>query len=170
MEERPKMRIDGTTQIDGREIVQVSVPIWMYVPEKVMWNTNWIEASEIALDSVVAPTFAEIKAGGGWVHSERAKKSEKPRTTHSTGFAIELGEFRDEDGAERWVQRLATIGVPAYTEPRGKANGTTVLLLRGGPFRTRLDADAAIAKIRAAGLGKQSADEAGVASRKNQPD
>jgi DedD protein len=47
---------------------------------------------------------------------------------------------------------LKAAGVPAYTEHRKQADGSTLTLLRAGPFADRAAASAAIAKVREAGL------------------
>jgi DedD protein len=47
---------------------------------------------------------------------------------------------------------LKAAGVPAYTERRKQADGSTLTLLRAGPFADRAAATAAIAKVREAGL------------------
>ncbi|MCP3712028.1 SPOR domain-containing protein [Paraburkholderia sp. CNPSo 3274] len=67
-------------------------------------------------------------------------------------FAVQLGAFSNGTTANNWVTKLKAAGVPAYTEQRKEADGTTRTLLRAGPFPDRASATAAIAKVRGAGL------------------
>lgn len=65
---------------------------------------------------------------------------------------MQLGAFSNGTTANNWVTKLKAAGVPAYTEQRKEADGTTRTLLRAGPFPDRASATAAIAKVRGAGL------------------
>lgn len=67
-------------------------------------------------------------------------------------FALQLGVFLDDASARTWAGKLKAAGVPAYTERRKQADGSSQTLLRAGPFPDRASASAAIAKLRAAGL------------------
>lgn len=67
-------------------------------------------------------------------------------------FAVGLGSFPDDATAQAWVDKLKAAGVPAYIETVTQDGGPTVTELRGGPFDSRADASAAIAKIRESGL------------------
>jgi DedD protein len=75
-----------------------------------------------------------------------------PASPPGSRFAVQLGAFADESNARNWASRLKAAGVPAYIEHRKQADGTTLTLLRAGPFADRAAATAAIAKVRAAGL------------------
>ncbi|MGF6572267.1 DedD protein [Paraburkholderia sp. GAS333] len=75
-----------------------------------------------------------------------------PASPPGSRFAVQLGAFADESNARNWASRLKAAGVPAYTEHRKQADGTTLTLLRAGPFADRAAATAAIQKVRAAGL------------------
>ena len=75
-----------------------------------------------------------------------------PASPAGSRFAVQLGAFADESNARNWAGKLKAAGVPAYTEHRKQADGTTLTLLRAGPFADRAAATAAIAKVRAAGL------------------
>ncbi|MDE1182064.1 SPOR domain-containing protein [Paraburkholderia sp.] len=78
--------------------------------------------------------------------------SGSPASPPGSRFAVQLGVFPDEANARTWATRLKAAGVPAYTEHRRSADGTTQTLLRAGPFADRAQAAAAIAKVREAGL------------------
>lgn len=75
-----------------------------------------------------------------------------PATPPGSRFAVQLGVFQDDASAHTWANKLKAAGVPAYTERRKQADGSTRTLLRAGPFADRAAASAAIAKVREAGL------------------
>ena len=75
-----------------------------------------------------------------------------PASPPGSRFAVQLGSFPDDASAKTWAGKLKAAGVPAYTERRKQADGSTRTLLRAGPFADRAAASAAIAKVREAGL------------------
>jgi DedD protein len=75
-----------------------------------------------------------------------------PASPPGSRFAVQLGAFANDANARSWAAKLKTAGVPAYTEHRKQADGSTLTLLRAGPFADRAAATAAIAKVREAGL------------------
>ncbi|CAB3801623.1 Cell division protein DedD [Paraburkholderia ultramafica] len=75
-----------------------------------------------------------------------------PASPPGSRFAVQLGAFANDANARNWATKLKAAGVPAYTEHRKQADGTTLTLLRAGPFADRAAATAAIAKVREAGL------------------
>ncbi|OLL27817.1 sporulation protein [Burkholderia sp. SRS-W-2-2016] len=75
-----------------------------------------------------------------------------PASPPGSRFAVQLGAFANEANARNWVTKLKAAGVPAYTEHRKQADGSTLTLLRAGPFADRAAATEAIAKVRGAGL------------------
>ncbi|MBB3257026.1 DedD protein [Paraburkholderia bannensis] len=79
-----------------------------------------------------------------------------PATPPGARFAVQLGAFPSDAAANRWVAKLKAAGVPAYTEQRKDADGSTRTLLRAGPFPDRAAASEAIAKVRGAGLASGS--------------
>ncbi|MEM5434241.1 SPOR domain-containing protein [Paraburkholderia diazotrophica] len=79
-------------------------------------------------------------------------ESGTPAAPPGNRFAVQLGAFQDDASAHTWASKLKAAGVPAYTERRKQADGSTRTLLRAGPFADRAAASAAIAKVREAGL------------------
>jgi len=75
-----------------------------------------------------------------------------PASPPGSRFAVQLGAFANEANARNWVSKLKAAGVPAYIEHRKQADGSTMALLRAGPFADRAAATEAIAKVRGAGL------------------
>lgn len=68
-----------------------------------------------------------------------------------TGFAVQVGAFRDETRLSQARQKLTSAGIRHYTE-RVPAAGGDLTRLRAGPFPDREAAAAAAAKMKAAGL------------------
>ncbi|AXL50575.1 sporulation protein [Paraburkholderia caffeinilytica] len=75
-----------------------------------------------------------------------------PASPPGSRFAVQLGAFANDANARNWATKLKAAGVPAYIEHRKQADGSTLTLLRAGPFADRAAASAAIAKVREAGL------------------
>ncbi|MFP4890871.1 SPOR domain-containing protein [Paraburkholderia sp. EG304] len=75
-----------------------------------------------------------------------------PASPPGNRFAVQLGAFPNEANARNWAAKLKAAGVPTYTEHRKQADGSTLTLLRAGPFADRAAATAAVAKVREAGL------------------
>jgi DedD protein len=78
--------------------------------------------------------------------------SGSPASPPGNRFAVQLGAFSNEANARNWAAKLKAAGVPTYTEHRKQADGSTLTLLRAGPFADRAAATAAVAKVREAGL------------------
>ncbi|HKT99853.1 MAG TPA: SPOR domain-containing protein, partial [Paraburkholderia sp.] len=53
-----------------------------------------------------------------------------PAAPPGARFAVQLGAFGSDAAANKWVAKLKAAGVPAYTEQRKEADGTTRTLLR----------------------------------------
>ncbi|SDD65564.1 SPOR domain-containing protein [Paraburkholderia lycopersici] len=85
-------------------------------------------------------------------HGANGGDSGTPAAPPGARYAVQLGAFSNDTTARNWVAKLKAAGVPAYTEQRKEADGTTRTLLRAGPFPDRASAAAAIAKVRGAGL------------------
>ncbi|WP_025601993.1 SPOR domain-containing protein [Burkholderia sp. WSM2230] len=98
--------------------------------------------------TAAAPSADETNVAAG-----ADANSGTPASPPGSRFAVQLGAFANETNARNWATKLKAAGVPAYTEHRKQADGTTLTLLRAGPFADRAAASAAIAKVREAGLG-----------------
>jgi len=70
------------------------------------------------------------------------------------GFAVQVGAFKDDEKLKEARERLASAGIPHYTERRGTSGGE-LTRLRAGPFPTREAADSALAKIKLNALDGQ---------------
>ncbi|WP_433705361.1 SPOR domain-containing protein [Paraburkholderia sacchari] len=103
-----------------------------------------------------APSSGTAVASRGKTNTPAAANAAEgdgaPAAPSGARFAVQLGAFGSDAAANKWVTKLKAAGVPAYTEQRKEADGTTRTLLRAGPFPDRASATEAIAKVRGAGL------------------
>jgi DedD protein len=99
-------------------------------------------------ESAPAPSDDEINNAAARADAN----SGTPASPPGSRFAVQLGAFTNDANARSWATKLKAAGVPAYTEHRKQADGSTLTLLRAGPFADRAAASAAIAKVREAGL------------------
>lgn len=106
-------------------------------------------------------TAAAPSADENNVAASADANSGTPASPPGNRFAVQLGAFANEASARNWASKLKAAGVPAYTEHRKQADGSTLTLLRAGPFADRAAASAAIAKVREAGLGSGTNNGAG---------
>jgi DedD protein len=85
-----------------------------------------------------------------------------PATPATPGarYVVQLGSFESTASAQEWVKKLKHIGVPAFVNMDKAADGTARAQLRAGPFADRTIAQAAVQKVRLAGLS-QTADAGG---------
>ena len=95
---------------------------------------------------------AATKAANGTTNPPAATDTGTPAAPAGARYAVQLGAFANDATARNWVTKLKAAGVPAYTELRKEADGSTRTLLRAGPFADREAATDAIAKVRGAGL------------------
>ncbi|SAL35178.1 sporulation repeat-containing protein [Caballeronia udeis] len=87
-------------------------------------------------------------------------KPNTPSSPAGSRFVVQIGTFDEDAAAQGWVTKLKAAGVPAYIEHRKQADGSTRTLLRAGPFADRAAASAALVKVRQAGLGGGSSNNA----------
>ena len=87
-------------------------------------------------------------------------KPNTPASPAGSRFVVQIGIFDEDAAAQGWVTKLKAAGVPAYIEHRKQADGSTRTLLRAGPFADRAAASAALVKVRQAGLGGGSSNNA----------
>jgi DedD protein len=124
------------------------------------------QAAPEAKASAPAATVAQAAAKPPATTSATAStpKPNTPASPAGSRFVIQIGAFDEDSAAQNWVTKLKAAGVPAYTEHRKQADGSTRTLLRAGPFPDRAAAAAALQKVRAAGLGGGSSGSSNNAS------
>ena len=82
----------------------------------------------------------------------RALLDAKPASADSAGrFVVQVGAFAEAEAARETRNRVEKLGMKTYTQVAQTAAGSRIRV-RVGPFATRAEADAALAKARAAGL------------------
>jgi len=77
-------------------------------------------------------------------------------TPAASRYVVSVGAFTSDTSAHAWLSKLKSVGVPAYLETRRQPDGSARILLRAGPFDDRANAEAAVKKVREAGLSAQS--------------
>lgn len=115
-------------------------------PAKPAKSTNAAAAQSVANAPAPGADSANTAAASADANSGT------PASPPGSRFAVQLGAFANDANARNWAAKLKAAGVPAYTEHRKQADGSTLTLLRAGPFADRAAASAAIAKVREAGL------------------
>lgn len=85
----------------------------------------------------------QVKPAGGQSASDSAKMS--------GAFVVQVAAFSDRYGAQSLVTKLKKVGFPAFTETVTTDKGT-LHRVRIGPYSSREVADAARAKLKAAGF------------------
>lgn len=80
--------------------------------------------------------------------AEKAPAAKAPADSPKLqGFAVQVGAFRDEAKLKQSREKLAAAGVVHYTERLDSKSGP-LTRLRAGPFPTRAEAEAALAKLK----------------------
>ncbi|KNH06039.1 DedD protein [Candidatus Burkholderia brachyanthoides] len=96
---------------------------------------------------------ADVSTDTAQAQAKTAAPSAPSSSTPGSRFVLQIGQFDDETTAQNWVAKLKAADVPAYIEHRKLSDGGTKSMLRAGPFPDRAAAEAALAKVRRAGLG-----------------
>jgi len=86
-----------------------------------------------------------------------------PPSPAGSRFVVSVGSFTSDTSAHAWLNKLKGVGVPAYLEQKRQPDGSPRILLRAGPFSDRSSAEAAVKKVRDAGLSAQSNEASGAA-------
>lgn len=105
-----------------------------------------------------AASTAAAQAGAGSPTDAVAAKTSAPEATPAAtgaGFVVQVAAFADAQAAADVAAKLLSAGFPAYTEASAAGPGSDqrVQRVRIGPFGSREAADAALAKVKAAGYG-----------------
>lgn len=75
----------------------------------------------------------------------------KRAATGADGFYVQIGVYSNADSVKKLQDKLAAQGYKSHTETVTTSKGDKIRL-RAGPFDSRLDAEGALARIKAAGL------------------
>ncbi len=108
-----------------------------------------------ALPAPPAPPSSTSDAKNGATQSSAAPAAATAKadaTGTGSGYVIQLAAFSDHFGANSLASRVKRSGFPGYTEAVTTDKGTTLHRVRVGPYVSREAADAALAKLKAAGF------------------
>ncbi len=110
-------------------------------------------ATQTPVRQAATPALANVAVGAS---VEAAARTHAPAAPSASRYVVSVGAFTSDSSAHAWLAKLKSVGVPAYLETRRQADGGTRILLRAGPFDDRAGAEAALKKVRDAGLSAQS--------------
>ena len=108
-------------------------------------------ASTVVAAAPAAPTAA---ASRSTAEGERAKALLEGRPVASADeqrFVVQVGAFADAEAARETRKNVEKLGMKTYTQVAQTAGGSRIRV-RVGPFATRAEAEAALAKAKAAGM------------------
>jgi DedD protein len=115
-------------------------------------NTTPAMAPKSSENAAAAPQIANVAPSSESRTDNKAPvadaKSGAPKT--QGGFVVQVAAFSDRYGARSLVAKLKKVGFPGYTETVETDKGT-LHRVRVGPYPSREVADAARAKLKAAG-------------------
>lgn len=114
-----------------------AAPSTAAAPAKAGAQSDAPKAAVVETPKPGAPAKVEVPA---------AKSADAPKLQ---GFAVQVGAFRDEDKLKQSREKLAAAGVAHYTE-RLDSKAGPLTRLRAGPFATREQAEATLAKLKRA--------------------
>ena len=112
------------------------------------------EPARHAASSAVAVATPTPSASRSAAEGERARALLEGRASTSVDeqrFVIQVGAFADAEAARETRKNVEKLGLKTYTQVAQTAAGNRIRV-RVGPFSSRGDAEAALAKAKAAGL------------------
>jgi DedD protein len=101
----------------------------------------------------IAPRSAAASAVGA-VEKPASRPAAKPASAAAADgarFVVQVGAFAEAEAARETRARVEKLGMKTYTQVAQTPSGNRIRV-RVGPFGSRAEADAALAKARAAGL------------------
>lgn len=110
------------------------------------------DAKPVAPAKSVAPAkpVAESKTDVGSA-KEVTQAKEATQAKAAGAASVQIGVFSDANNVKQLQQKLQSLGYKSYTEKVATSKGEKIRL-RAGPFPSRTEADAALGKIKAAGM------------------
>jgi DedD protein len=113
-----------------------------------------VEPARPASAPVLASRPAEAPARASPDDGERARallEGRQAASAEGTRFVLQVGAFADAEAARDTRKQVEKLGLKTYTQVAQTASGSRIRV-RVGPFSSRVEADAALAKAKAAGL------------------
>lgn len=120
-------------------------------------------------DTKPAAASAPTKSAAlGLAAGEEVVATSKPKVSSDTTsskpaantgkFVIQTEAFKSEDRLNGWLSKMKAQKIPTYVINKTSADGTTLFILRAGPFPDKDAAEAAEKKIKAMGLNSRIVD------------
>ena len=105
-------------------------------------------ATSVATAPATSPAASRPNADGD---RARALLEGKPATADEQRFVVQVGAFADAEAARETRKNVEKLGMKTYRQVAQTAGGSRIRV-RVGPFASRSEAEAALAKAKAAGL------------------
>jgi DedD protein len=132
---------------------RVSTPVVAAAPPSAPVPTPPVRAAESSRLAAASPPASATKPASD-AEGERARALLEGRPVAAAEvqrFVVQVGAFADADAARETRQKVEKLGLKTYTQVAQTSGGSRIRV-RVGPFASRDDADAALAKAKAAGL------------------
>jgi len=103
-----------------------------------------VVASPKAQSQVTKPTLNNVDNNEVVISESTPKEADKPKAK----FYIQVAAFSSNDRVKKMSGKLKELKIPSYIIERKKeSDGTTLYLLRAGPYTNKDDAQAAVKKM-----------------------
>ena len=109
-----------------------------------------VESAADAGREVLAPKPASANDGAR-AQAILEGRAASPPASDGGRFVVQVGAFADADAARETRRKMEKLGLKTYTQVAQTPSGSRIRV-RLGPFASRAEADAALAKARAAGF------------------
>ncbi|HWU83356.1 MAG TPA: SPOR domain-containing protein [Methylophilaceae bacterium] len=83
--------------------------------------------------------------------AEASAAKEATQAKPGMHMSVQIGVFSDASNVKQLQQKLQSLGYQSYTEKIATSKGEKIRL-RAGPFTSRAEAEAALAKVKSAGM------------------
>jgi DedD protein len=104
--------------------------------------------SAIKANSIGLATGEEVIAAP----NSNLKLEEIPKKVGPGKYVIQIGAFASEERAKGWITKMKDQKIPNYVLNKAAPDGTTLYVLRAGPFTDKEAAEAAEKKVKNMGL------------------
>ena len=84
--------------------------------------------------------------------SSNLKSEETSKKVGPSKYVIQIGAFASEERAKGWITKMKDQKIPNYVLNKAAPDGTTLYVLRAGPFTDKEAAEAAEKKVKSMGL------------------
>jgi DedD protein len=109
------------------------------------------ESSRRTASATAASPPKSAEASSADAQRAQALLEGRPVAAEAPRFVVQVGAFADAEAARGTRQKVEKLGLKTYTQVAQTSGGSRIRV-RVGPFVSRADADAALAKAKAAGI------------------